>query len=308
MPTPVPTMTATPPFPSLADRAAGTYNSKAYAFGVHMAETFNGELVAVAQNVHGNAVEAAASATAAAEAKTSAQAAAAAAAAITNAPKWVAGTVYADGVCVWSPTDYTTYRRKAPGGVSNTDPAADNAGWAPAGVTVFVDTNPIIKGSEDPTKRVRFEVDGLTAGVVRTITVPDKNITLVSVGDWLGANTYTGKQSAPVFIDGIVVNAAASGAINLDVSVADVFDLTLSGNVTSSTFVNVPELAATEELTVVVRVTQGATSYTFAYPTTAAWLTSGGAAPAAPAANKTIEYVFTKRGSNGWIGRKGAAN
>jgi hypothetical protein len=60
--TPVPPMTDTPPFPTLADRAAGTYNSKAYAFGAHMADTFNDELVAVAANVHGNATEAASAA------------------------------------------------------------------------------------------------------------------------------------------------------------------------------------------------------------------------------------------------------
>ena len=59
---PVPPLSDVPDFPALSDRAAGTYNSKAYAFGTHMANTFNAEIAAVANNVHGNATEAATSA------------------------------------------------------------------------------------------------------------------------------------------------------------------------------------------------------------------------------------------------------
>jgi len=55
---PVPTLTDIPSFPALADRAAGTYNSKAYEFGTHMADKFNGEIAAVAANVRNNALEA----------------------------------------------------------------------------------------------------------------------------------------------------------------------------------------------------------------------------------------------------------
>ena len=55
---PVPTLTDIPPFPELADRAAGSYNAKAYAFGAHMGDKFNGEIVAVAANVRNNALEA----------------------------------------------------------------------------------------------------------------------------------------------------------------------------------------------------------------------------------------------------------
>ncbi|NML62273.1 hypothetical protein HHL21_14545 [Massilia sp. RP-1-19] len=88
--TPVPAMTDTPPFPALADRAAGTYNAKAYAFGSHMSDTFNSELVAVATNVQGNAADAAASATTAttkaSEATSSASNAASSAASALTAP------------------------------------------------------------------------------------------------------------------------------------------------------------------------------------------------------------------------------
>ena len=52
---PVPSMTPVPNFPALSERAAGTYNASAYAFGHHMSVTFNGELLAVANNVKNNA-------------------------------------------------------------------------------------------------------------------------------------------------------------------------------------------------------------------------------------------------------------
>ena len=67
MTTPVPPLTDIPSFPALADRAAGTYNSKAYAFGTHMADVFNSEMLALANNVLDNADDAAASATLAGE-------------------------------------------------------------------------------------------------------------------------------------------------------------------------------------------------------------------------------------------------
>ena len=64
MPTIVPSMTDIPHFPALSERAAGTYNSSAYAFGTHMADVFNGELLAVANNVLSNAQDSKASAVA----------------------------------------------------------------------------------------------------------------------------------------------------------------------------------------------------------------------------------------------------
>lgn len=69
---PVPSMTPVPNFPALSERAAGTYNASAYAFGNHMSVMFNGELLAVANNVKNNADEAQAKATAAGDAASTA--------------------------------------------------------------------------------------------------------------------------------------------------------------------------------------------------------------------------------------------
>ena len=50
-----------------------------------------------------------------------------------------------------------------------------------AALTPFVDTNPVVIGGTDATKKLRFEVDGLTTATTRTITVPDANLTLPTV-------------------------------------------------------------------------------------------------------------------------------
>lgn len=105
-PTPLPTI---PPFPALADRATGTYNSKAYGWATGWDEDIAPAIEALAENAYDNAVEGAASAVAAAAsastattqagtattqasaASASAVAAAASAASATNAAN-VAGT------------------------------------------------------------------------------------------------------------------------------------------------------------------------------------------------------------------------
>lgn len=69
---PVPSMTPVPNFPALSERAAGTYNASAYAFGNHMSVAFNAELLAMANNVKNNADEAQAKATAAGDAASTA--------------------------------------------------------------------------------------------------------------------------------------------------------------------------------------------------------------------------------------------
>lgn len=139
---PVPGMTPVPTFPSLSERAAGTYNSSALAFGTHMHAVFNAELLAVANNVKYNADDSKASADtaalsvfAAAAKETAAASSAAAAAASANTAAaaaggqlWVSGTTYAVGALVFSAATGRNYRRIV-AGAGTTDPSADSANW-----------------------------------------------------------------------------------------------------------------------------------------------------------------------------------
>jgi len=126
---PVPPMTDIPSFPALSDRAAGTYNSKAFAFGTYMADTFNGEMFAVASNVMENAADAQASAVTANGAAATAQSAADDAVALVGVNAWVSGTTYAKNVAVISQVNFQTYRRRV-AGAGTVDPANDSTNWA----------------------------------------------------------------------------------------------------------------------------------------------------------------------------------
>jgi len=87
---------------------------------------------------------------------------------------------------------------------------SDNANWyvlyssAGAGGDTLpvVDTTGIAKGSVDATKIVRFEVDGLTTGTTRVLTVPDKDITIADNADLaakapIASPVFTGAVTIP---------------------------------------------------------------------------------------------------------------
>lgn len=121
-----------------------------------------------------------------------------------------------------------------------------------------------------------------------------------------GANSDITSIRASQYVDKVYVNATATGTVNLDLSSYTVFDLTLTGN-TTLTFSNFPTLSA-EGLTIVIRLTCGATPYSITWFSGLTWLTTGGAVPTAPLANKIAEFVVTSQNGTAFLGRKGASN
>lgn len=70
----------------------------------------------------------------------------------------------------------------------------------------FVDSSAVVIGSGDKTKKVRFEVDGLTTGTTRVLTVADSDGTLITTGNAAaqGASRVliaTGTASASATLD-----------------------------------------------------------------------------------------------------------
>lgn len=116
--------------------------------------------------------------------------------------------------------------------------------------------------------------------------------------------TFRDELSLAKYIDLAVVNAAATGTVTLNMLLGSVHVLTLTGNTTLAVS-NLPVLSG-EVLSIVVRVTQGATARTLTWFAGITWLNANGV-PLAPAANKTIEYILTYNGS-AWVGRRGAGN
>jgi hypothetical protein len=152
-----------------------------------------------------------------------------------------------------------------------------------------------------------------------TVNIPAKNNSTFVVTNSAG-QTEIGSQGI-VFEDGSVLdsgngpkytldatitNLNTQGAIAIDLSLASIFNLNLSGNVTSVQLTNTPALLG-RTLSFVVKIKQGATAYALTWFPGITWLTTNGTAPAAPAANKTTEYIFTSTSLGVYEGRKGAS-
>lgn len=78
---------------------------------------------------------------------------------------------------------------------------------------LLTDAYPIVSGSSDKTKKVRFEVDGLTTATTRVLTVPDADIQLAnwSTGD-VKITLKTVADSGWVLMNDGTIGSAASGA------------------------------------------------------------------------------------------------
>lgn len=172
--------------------------------------------------------------------------------------------------------------------------------------------NPILASGEigielspTPAHIVLFKVgDGITAWN----SLPYQNEAFS--GATLGANTFTGQQNAPSFASalfkGKVTNLSVGpGTQSLNLTNYDYFNLLLGG-ATTLTLTGVPALTNSEYTGFVVNVKQGATPYSLTWFANITWLTTDGLAPAAPAANKSREYVFTTANGTDFVGRVGS--
>jgi hypothetical protein len=161
---------------------------------------FATEANALAVDVNADAVAAAADATAA-------TAAAAAATAAANVTKWVSGTTYTEGVVVWSPITYLSYRRKSTG-AGTTDPSEDSTNWAQAAGTGDV----TLTGTETLNNKTLNSAvlnDGYTEEVFAvTGTTPALSPTNGSIQTWTlsgnstpTAGTWASGQSLTLMVD-----------------------------------------------------------------------------------------------------------
>lgn len=91
----------------------------------------------------------------------------------------------------------------------------------------FLDTHPVVQGSADSTKKVRFEADGITTGTTRVLTVPDRDLT---IGVTLGTEQATTSGTSidftgiPAGVRRITLNFAGvstNGTANLLIQLGD---------------------------------------------------------------------------------------
>lgn len=81
----------------------------------------------------------------------------------------------------------------------------------------FVDTNPVVVGSGDATKKLRFEVDGLSSATTRVVTALDEDLTMVGVSN---TQTLTGKTLTSPVIDTAVTGTAVATQANQETGTA----------------------------------------------------------------------------------------
>ena len=100
----------------------------------------------------------------------------------------------------------------------------------------FIDTNPVVVGSSDGTKKVRFEVDGLTTATTRVVTVPDKDFTIADTTLYalLASPTFTGTvtTAALTAAGALTASGALAGTIS---DPGSLFGLTTANNAGDAT-------------------------------------------------------------------------
>lgn len=77
----------------------------------------------------------------------------------------------------------------------------------------FSDATALVKGSTDPTKQVRIEVDGITAGQTRVITMPDTDLTLI--GGSVATGTVGTSDERLIRSDGAGGNKVQGSGVSL---------------------------------------------------------------------------------------------
>jgi len=142
-----------------------------------------------------------------------------------------------------------------------------------ASAAAFVDTNPVVKGSADATKQVRFEVDGLTTATTRVLTVPDADMTLVGAdtAQTLTNKTLTGYTETVYALSGTVIDPA-NGTIQTK---------TLSANTTFTE-------SLADGQSVILGITAGA--YSITWPTTV-WAKVGGSGVAPTLVSTGVNWI-----------------
>lgn len=205
---PVPSMTPVPNFPALSERAAGTYNASAYAFGNHMSVTFNSELLAVANNVKNNAQDAQASSEASAlSAAQAADASGATLAATAFKGPWSSLTgPLAVPATVWHQGQFWVLLQPL-ADVASVAPGSDLSKWAALIAGAAPSVQLVASATAQPGIRYLLCAPGIT------LTLPAS----FAKGEYIGFVDMVGDRSCKVDFNGHKFRGRAVGVMEFDI-------------------------------------------------------------------------------------------
>lgn len=103
------------------------------------------------------------------------------------------------------------------------------------------------------------------------------------------------QSGVPVVVNTVTALSISSGVVNIDCALGDYFTLTLTANVTSITFSNLP--GSGKGASKVVRITQGSGPYTVAWPASFKWVS--GTADAVSTTNGDVDVLGIVTFDNG---------
>jgi hypothetical protein len=157
------------------------------------------------------------------------------------------------------------------GNGSGTCTAADTGSVLPA-----ADSTEFVKGSADATKRLRFEVDGFTAGTTRVVTFPDADVTVARTN---GTNSFSGQYNSALINVG---NSGGALAINWN-----------SGNVQLVTLNDDPTITFSNPQSggryVLILKQDGAGSHAVTWPAEVLW--PGGTEPTLTITGNKVDII-----------------
>ena len=214
MATSVPTL---PPFPGRSSPpddyipVADTFAAALQPWGVAV-NAVGQEAAAAATSAEADAAAAALSAFNAAAFATIAENAALTASQVGGAPLWEMGP-YDEGAAAVSPSNYLLYRRKAPGGYTEADPATDAENWEPG-----VAAAPLSLDMTTATPTIQMNVENrFQGGVQQLATVPSTDLSAHSTF-WIRVcnGRYDNLMDfGSIPVNGILCNAS-TGYLRLD--------------------------------------------------------------------------------------------
>lgn len=109
-------------------------------------------------------------------------------------------------------------------------------------IPTIVDNQPVVCGSSDRTKKVRFEVDGLTTATTRVITAPDADITLVGTST---TQTLSNKTLQSPSITGLTTMAVTTAVRCVSMTSDQTGQELARATATSNSYANVNTFLAT---------------------------------------------------------------